>query len=143
MGTRHDAQGTICHIAVIEMQSDGNHALHDGGGWLNVNNTGLSRPRSKAEDVVPLSDGNRQILMERNFPIGGIRLVKERCSHCVARIADDSARERLDPTILAEAANRWNINEVAYSKHLTVSAQLVTTSGRIAGISESLDLVRA
>lgn len=78
VGAGEDSQGAVLRGGVVEVEAEGDHLHENGDGGLDVRNAVLDRPRSEAGDVPPLLDGEGEVLMPGDLPVGVRCLVEDR-----------------------------------------------------------------
>jgi hypothetical protein len=88
MRARDQSQRAVVLSAVIEMNADSEHSLENRSDRANMNDTGFARPWTPALDVELFANGNRTVLMPRNFPVRLWTLVEEDSPHCEALISE-------------------------------------------------------
>ena len=72
-----DAERAVVGAAVVEMHPYGHHALKHRDWWLHVVNSCLDAPGAIALDLTTSPDGDGEILMPRDLPVRGGRLVEQ------------------------------------------------------------------
>ena len=75
--TGDHTERTVRFVDGVKVQADGNHLSQNVDRGLNMVNAVLDGPGAKARDVAALADGNGEILVPRDKPIGGRRFVEE------------------------------------------------------------------
>jgi hypothetical protein len=116
MGARQDEQRSVCRIRAIQMQAQSQHVLKNAHGWLDVGNAVLDRPGPEPVPVETLADGDRQVLVPTDKPVGARQLIEEEGAGGEGACADDGfdqrpqrfrdiAHARAAPKQVAEAVN--------------------------------------
>lgn len=98
----HDAQRPVILGTVIQMQSDGNHALQQWRRRLDVSDSLFNRPRAEARDLPSRLHADRQILMPGHMPIRFRRLIKQDGPH-QKTARNHSANQTLEKVRLKKA----------------------------------------
>ena len=83
----NDKQWSIVLAAVIEVGTQRDHVFQERERRLDVNQTGLRRPRSEACRLYPGADSDRAILVPDQSPIRPRPLVEENCADGARAIA--------------------------------------------------------
>src|SRR5439155_18700823 len=73
---RQDSQCTVGLVALVEMQSGGEHLFEKVDGWLNVRNAVLDAPRSETRGISPGTKCQGEVLVPGHQPIGFRDLVE-------------------------------------------------------------------
>ena len=96
MRTGNHTQRPIIGTALVQVEPDGEHAIHEICWGLYVQDSTLHRPRTKSINILTFANGDGQILMPNDLPICALGLVEKNPSDSKALGPEGSRHEITD-----------------------------------------------
>jgi hypothetical protein len=140
--TWQDAKWAVVRPAIVEMNTDGNHAGENLVGRLHLPDTGLLRPPHKPSNVAALFNGNHVVLMPKERPVRIRNFVEEDRPNGEGTFAENGRGKLPHARLYGQLFHgRANPQQVSHAVHAPLSPHLLALWQLSDGPTKAFDLV--